>query len=84
MLPAYKKSATVNYAVQTPSSLFFPSYQDILVFSKSFYSETLAKHPVYESDFFQFCFVSLFFRLLESRRALSVCILMLLITHWDY
>lgn len=61
MLPAYKKSATVNYAVQTPSSLFFPSYEDILVFSKSFYSETLAKHPVYESNFFSVLFCFAFF-----------------------
>ena len=46
----YKKSATVthftiNHAFQTPCSLFLPSKSsalDILVFSKSFYSETLA------------------------------------------
>ena len=55
----YKKSATVthftiNHAFQTPCSLFLPSKSstlDILVFSKSFYSETLAKHSVYVTGF---------------------------------
>ena len=55
----YKKSATVthftiNHAFQTPCSLFLPSKSstlDILLFSKSFYSETLAKHSVYDNGF---------------------------------
>ena len=33
--------------------------QDILVFAKSSYSETLAKYPVYHSDYFYFAFIAL-------------------------
>ena len=60
MLQGYNKSATVNHStinhtVQTPWTLFLPSESSTLGYScilkKGSYSETLAKHPVYNSNF---------------------------------